>query len=96
VPKSYRNALQILPLNSARTGLETAITVRNAGDEFGEGPAGKGWMVDHPISEVIRLADGQWHAILTYRVLARRDAPDASYTGLYVEEVSSSGTPRSK
>ena len=94
VPGSYRGFLQILPINAARTGLETAITVRDASSDFGAGPEGKGWMVDHPISNVVRLADGQWHCLLAYRVLARRDSPAAPCTGLYVEEVFSSGTPR--
>jgi hypothetical protein len=98
VPGSYRSFMQLLPINAARTGLAPAMTIRDSENEFGAGPDGKGWMVDHAIGNVVRLADGQWHSLLAYRILARRDSatgPAASHAGLYVEEISSSGNPRS-
>jgi hypothetical protein len=47
--------------------------------------------VDHGVGNLIRLADGQWHSLLTYRVIA---PPASPFTGCYIEEVFSSGEPR--
>jgi hypothetical protein len=93
-----RNTLQITPVNSARNGLGSAITVLDGYAEFGASPSGQGWDVDHGYGNVLRLADGQWHSILVHRVLARTEHFNASlgtpYTGLYMEEVFSSGAAR--
>ena len=64
----HRNIMEILPLNSSRTGLDKPITLRNGPVEFGPAPKGRGWGIDHGIGNVIRLADGNWHSILIYRV----------------------------
>ena len=91
-----RNILQIVPLRPDRSGLERPITVRNGSAEFGRAPSGQAWKVDHGIGGVVRLADGRWHGILTYRVLDEGEnigKPATRYTGLYVEEVFSTGDP---
>jgi hypothetical protein len=92
-----RNILQIVPLKADRSGLERPITVRNGKAEFGRAPSGLAWKVDHGVGGVVRLADGRWHGILTYRVLDEGEnvgKPATPHTGLYVEEVSSTGDPR--
>jgi sialidase-1 len=92
-----RNILQILPLKPDRSGLEGPIEVRNGSAEFGPAPSGTAWKVDHGIGGGVRLADGRWHGILTYRVLDQAEnvgKPATRFTGLYVEEVTSTGEPR--
>lgn len=92
-----RNVLNLVPVKSNRTELDSAIVVRDAPADFGAAPSGLGWMVDHGISNVIRLADGRWHSILTYRVDDQGEhsgSPGTPYSGCYVEEVFSSGDPR--
>jgi len=93
-----RSFLQIIPLNSNRTGLDTPIMVRNGPTEFGPSPSDRVWYIDHPVGNVLRLADGKWHSIQTYRVAdlgELQNLPISSpHTGFYVEEVFSSGTPR--
>ncbi len=92
-----RELLQIAPINSDHDGLESAIVVRDGNEEFGGPPSsGYPWYIDHGISNVIRLSDGEWHNILVYRVLDRGEhfgEPATAYTGCYVEEVFSSGDP---
>lgn len=93
-----RNILEMVPINSDRSGVEAAITVRNAPVEFGPAaPTDPAWHVDHGTGNVVRLADGNWHSIVTYRVDAHIEHFGGSatpYTGHYVEEVSSAGDSR--
>lgn len=53
-------------------------------------------MVDHPNAVTLQLADGDWHAVLAYRVLQQAEhkggAP-APQTGCYLEEVLCEGQP---
>ncbi len=91
---SGRETLCIWPLNAARTELLEPITARAARAEFGAPPAGSRWMVDHPSGAVVRLGDGEWHALLAYRILdsaEHRGAAPGARTGCYVEEVLSDG-----
>ena len=93
-----RNFLEMVPVNSDRSGVEAAITVRNAPLEFGPAaPTDPDWHVDHGTGNVVRLADGNWHSIVTYRVDAHIEhfgGAATPYTGHYVEEVSSTGNSR--
>jgi hypothetical protein len=92
-----RSILQIVPLKADRGGLERPITIRNGRGEFGRAPSGRAWKVDHGIGGVVRLADGRWHGILTYRVLDESEnagKPATRFTGMYLEEVLSRGEPR--
>ena len=107
-----RNILEIVPANTQRNGLEKPILARNGLEEFGPGPVilrkeanefgpapnkRGGWHIDHGTGNVVRLADGRWHAIITYRVDAQAEhfgQPSTPFTGHYVEEVFSSGEPR--
>jgi hypothetical protein len=68
--------------------------IRDCLEEFG--PIAKyRWDVDHPSSGVIRLRDGRWHGVVTYRVRAYSLVEDTQgelvtqHTGCYVEEVPS-------
>ncbi len=93
---SGRETLCIWPLNSERMDLDEPLTVRAARDDFGPAPGGGAWMVDHPSGSVLRLADGQWHGVIAYRVLGNAEhtgAPPADQTGCYLEEIVSSGPP---
>ncbi len=93
-----REILCLWPLNASRDGLMTPLIVRPARADFGPPPAGAGgWMVDHPSAVVARLADGQWHSLLAYRILQSAEfskADPAPQSGCYVEEVFSSGPVR--
>ncbi len=92
--RSYtREALQLWPLNAQRSGVESPLTVRDGPAEFGPVPIR--WVIDHPNSAVLRLADGKWHGVLIYRVKdkgssAKGTTPHVK-NGLYVEEIKSRG-----
>ena len=92
-----RDWLIIYPLNEKRDGLEQAIDVRNALEEFGPPPKGPVWFMDHSQGETLQLGDGQWHHILSYRNMDRGEhaagAP-TPWTGQYLEEVFSDGPAR--
>lgn len=90
-----REVLCFWPLDESHTKLECRMTARNAPAEFGPAPSGSWWRIDHPTSAVIRLADGRWHNILSYRIVDNGEvegsAEPALQTGCYVEEVFSKG-----
>jgi len=93
-PGSGRQTLCLWPLNAARMDLDKPLVARPAREAFGPAPGGGVWLVDHPSGAVLRLADGRWHGVVAYRVLAsgeHKGAAPAPQTGCYVEEVSSSG-----
>ena len=85
-----RDWLVLWPLNDKRTGLLEPVTVRNALEDFGPAPSGKLWWVDHANAGIVRLADGGWRNLLSYRIMDRGEhsgkAPPRE-TGCYVEEV---------
>jgi hypothetical protein len=89
--------LAIWPLDDSRTGLDGRFIARDAPVEYGPAPSGSWWRLDHPTSTVLRLGDGKWHAVLSYRTVdngeVEGDAPPAPQTGTYVEEVFSFGDP---
>jgi hypothetical protein len=73
--------------------LNPAQVIRDAWQDFGPPPPETMWDVDHATSAVVRLADGQWHGLLTYRVIAFSVRGDAAgetvtpHTGCYVEQM---------
>ena len=92
----WREMLCLWPLNADRSALEEPIILRDAPTEFGPAPGGGQWMLDHPNAATLRLADGQWHNVLVYRILdhaEHRGAAPPPQTGCYVEEVLSAGPP---
>ena len=96
-----RDKLVLWPLNEDRTGFTEPVVARDALQQFGPppshrtGPSWTGvWFMDHSNAAVVRLADGRWHNLLVYRIMDRGEhagLPPAQQTGLYVEEVLSSG-----
>ena len=98
-----REKLVLWPLNGARNGLEPPLTIRDCIAEFGEtpSPAGGGevierWMADHPNGMTVRLNDGRWHHLLSYRVChGPRYEPSGTtpspHSGSYIEEVVTRG-----
>ena len=92
-----RDWLVIHPLNDERDDLLPAIDVRNAMKDFGPPPKGPVWFMDHSMGETLRLGDGQWHHVLSYRNMDRGEhagsTPPPS-SGQYLEEVFSDGPAR--
>ena len=89
-----RDLLWLWPLDEQRTGLLQGLEIREALEEFGPPPTGPVWFMDHPTAVTLRLAKGEWHHVLVYRLMDRGEhagaAPPAQ-TGMYVEEVTSTG-----
>ncbi len=92
---SKRTKLSYWQING--TGLSGQRLIRDCTAEFGPRPKGTFWAVDHPSSATVRLADGRWHSILTYRIKTfrlptlGREEPVVPQTGCYVEEILSTG-----
>ena len=90
-----RETLRLWPLASDQSALLDPITVRDGRIDFGPPPHGSIWWVDHPVGRNVRLADGQWHHLLTYRVLEENEnlhgAPLTACTGTYIEDLFTSG-----
>lgn len=89
-----RDELRIWPLNTERTALAEPIIVRDALEEFGPTPSGMPWFMDHPCGQVVRLKDGTWRSIVAYRIMDRGEhggSAPAPQTGVYIEEVQSTG-----
>jgi hypothetical protein len=97
---SRRRALCFWPLTTDRSGVNDAICVLDADRCFGPPRAIMNqhmshdnlWMLDHPIGNVCRLADGRWHALQCFRVTDKAvsfgGAGAAEQSGAWVEEVS--------
>ena len=94
---SLREKLCIYPVNKDRSGLEATILARDPYVEFGLPPSGYLWDLDHPVAATVQLGDGQWHNVLCYRLCdlgeTRLGSAPAPQSGIYVDEVLSSGTP---
>jgi hypothetical protein len=104
--QNNRNTLSIWPLVAGRDKpaddaaadhvLAAEIEVLDCRAKFGS-PAGSNWTwrADHPSGMTVRLADGEWHHLLGFRVQDYREIkeamPPTSRTGMYVYEVLSTG-----
>jgi len=89
-----RDWLALWPLSDDRRELKDPIDVRNATAEFGPPPSGMVWFMDHPSGQTVRLKDGSWRHILTYRIMDRGEHGGGSpppQTGYYLEDVVSAG-----
>ena len=98
-PGSFRATLCLWPLNAQRTGCGAAIVARDCVGDFGPAPDGTTWFADHPMATTVQLADGKWHGLLGYRVMAFNTTGVGGETvtprtGCYVEEVFSAGPAR--
>ena len=67
--RGERSTLCVWPLNEARDGFEAPLILRDPRSEFGLPPHGTVWAADHPVSNQVRLADGQWRTLVGYRML---------------------------
>ena len=97
LPGHERDWLGLWPLQPDRKALGAMINVRNAVEDFGPPPSGLVWFMDHPSAATLRLADGKWHHVLTYRLMDRGEhsgGEPTPHTGQYVEEVISAGAAR--
>lgn len=96
-PGHERDWLIIYPLNDERSDLLPAMDVRNALEDFGPPPKGPVWFMDHSMGETLRLGDGMWHHVLSYRNMDRGEhsggEPPPS-SGQYLEELLSDGPAR--
>ncbi|MBL9216605.1 MAG: hypothetical protein JNG83_14095 [Opitutaceae bacterium] len=96
--RGERSTLCVWPLNEARDGFEAPLIARDPRTEFGLPPHGTLWAADHPVSNQVRLADGQWHTLMSYRMLEWKEnthfIPPSPQTGCYLDEVVSFGPPR--
>jgi hypothetical protein len=98
-PASFRAKTCLWPLNAERTACGPVIVARDCVADFGPAPEGTTWFADHPTATTVRLADGQWHNLLGYRVMAFSTAGVGGetltpQTGCYIEEVFSAGPAR--
>jgi hypothetical protein len=95
--RGERSTLCVWPLNEARDGFEAPFIARDPRTEFGLPPHGTVWAADHPVSNQVRLADGKWHTLMSYRMLEWKEntyfIPPSDQTGCYVDEVVSFGPP---
>jgi len=95
--KCNREHLAAWLLSVDRTDLLPMITVVDTTAEYGLLNGQYDWYADHPIGEVVRLADGEWRSIITYRFANRievgSDLPPTPLTGTYMAEVFSDGDP---
>ena len=89
-----RALLGIVPIDTARISVQATTLARDGQSDFGPPPSRSRWKIDHGIGNVVRLADGRWHAILVYRVMDQAESqgqPRTPQTGCYVEEVNTAG-----
>ncbi|MCX5660894.1 MAG: hypothetical protein NTW19_14410 [Planctomycetota bacterium] len=101
-----RERVALWPLNSTRTGVQSAMIVRDCLREFGPPPTlgrpdqpPEKWMADHANGVTVRLADGQWRHILCYRLChypryRNYGTPPSPHNGCAVEEIVTTGPAR--
>ena len=96
--RGERSTICIWTLNAARDGFDAQFVARDPRSEFGLPPHGTVWAVDHPTASPVLLADGQWHALMGYRMLEWKEnthhiLPPSPQTGTYIDEIVSFGPP---
>jgi hypothetical protein len=95
--RGERSTLCVWTLNAARDGFDAQFVARDPRSEFGLPPHGTVWAVDHPVASPVRLADGQWHTLMGYRMLEWKEnthfIPPSPQTGSYLDEIVSFGPP---
>jgi hypothetical protein len=98
-PDGFRAKLCLWPLNAERTECGPMIVARDCAAEFGAPPPRSMWFADHAMATTVRLSDGAWHNLLSYRVMAFNTAgvgteTPTPHTGNHIEEVVSKGPAR--
>jgi len=97
-----RGKLVCWPIDLERGGLASPFTIRDAQADFGPLPPSddpdyaEAWLVDHPTTAALRLADGRWHNVMACRVthgpLYRPSkAFPSAWNGCHLEELISKG-----
>lgn len=97
--KRYANALRekitLWPLSEDRRRLLDPVVFRDGPADFGIPPSGSIWAIDHPCGRTVRMADGQWHHVVGYRLLDLAEildkAPPTPVTGCYMDEIALNG-----
>jgi hypothetical protein len=92
-----RNTLSLWPLTPDRRGVEAPVDVLDCTRRFGppRPEGGARWNADHPVGNIVRLADGRWRSLLCFRLadgalnIGGQDAPEPG--GLWIEEVTDEG-----
>ncbi len=100
-----RNLLALWPLDATRGMIGKPLLLLDADRTFGP-PRTKGpwdvhlktdnrWNLDHPIATPIRLADGRWRAVMTFRVtdaaVNQGGASPAEPAGFWTAEIEKTG-----
>ena len=92
-----RETMLLWPINDDRNAVEIPVIARDCLAELGPPPHGTLWSVDHPVGARVQLADGKWHSLLGYRLFEKEENTEftaaTEFTGAYLEEVMSIGTP---
>ncbi len=98
-----RDPLCIWPLTADRTNVEEPLCLMHAAETIGsprpiETPTmglDNLWMIDHPIGNVCRLADGKWHSLVCFRIsdnaVNSGNAAAADAAGIWLAEIGSEG-----
>ncbi len=97
-----REKLVLWPISADRRQLDPARLIRDCLAEFGQPPSDNRpefWMADHPHGMTVRLGDGRWHHLLSYRVChCSRYHPSETapspFNGCYIQEIASRGPVR--
>ena len=95
----FREILCLWPLNGDRTQLLSPFFACVPRYDYGPPQHGNEWYVDHPVGATLRMADGQWHPLLCYRIMAIAEGmgkgfPPTPHSGLHIREVFSAGPVR--
>lgn len=90
-PNILRERIFMWPLSDDRKRLLEPVVLRDGPSDFGIAPSDMHWAIDHPMSTTLRLADGKWHHVISYRLLDAAEilehAPQTPVTGSYVDEI---------
>jgi hypothetical protein len=102
----YRHRLWLWPLSPDRTHVQPPLCLLDADSQLGpprplhtHSNTSNYWYLDHPLAGAFRLADGNWHNLLGFRVTDGATnsggAPAAPESGLYMMELPGSQTATS-
>jgi hypothetical protein len=88
----WREKVAFWPLKDDRSGVEEPSFLFDFnGARFGDSPNGSAIFADHPVSGIVRLADGKLHCIMCLRVWSRDEVKNevlaTPFSGTWVKEV---------
>ena len=90
----WREVIAFWPLKDDRTGVdEPSFSFDFNRARFGPSPNGSATWADHPVSGIVRLADGKLHCLLCLRVWSRDEVSNevlvTPLSGTWIKEVHS-------